>query len=79
MTTRVIQDTHVASNVRNDDNVKQKQQCEKESSQVAMPPFLKQAIVRTSPTAPLFMYIPISHRQDGKSPVFICSGTKVCF
>ena len=41
-----------------------------------MPPFLKQAIVRTTPTLPVFKYIPKSHCEDGESLISECSALK---
>ena len=70
------EDMHAVSNGRTKDKVKQQQQCGKESSQVTMLFFLKQAIVETSPVAPVFMYIPRSHRKDSELPLNKCAALK---
>jgi len=56
-------------------NVKQPRPSEKETSKPISPLF-KQAVVATSPAAPIFTYIPKSHRKDGEAPFSECTTLK---
>ena len=56
-------------------SVKESQSSEKEVSK-SLSPLFKQALVTTSPTAPVFRYIPKSRRKDGEAPFSECTTLK---
>ena len=57
-------------------SVKESRPSEKEVSK-SLSPLFKQAVVTTSPTAPVFKYIPKSRRKDGEAPLVNAQLSKV--
>ena len=56
-------------------SVKESRPSETEVSK-SLSPLFKQAVVTTSPTAPVFRYIPKSRRKDGEAPFRECTTLK---